>query len=265
MSSGGPTKDGNGKDRDKQGPVIKDSLRKPLPKRFYKEAMVAPRAGGFAVLLDGRGVKTPAKRDLVLPTQALADAVAAEWAAQGTHVDPDTMPLTRIANSAIDAVADRMPEVRADIAAFAASDLLCYRATSPAGLVAAQTKHWNPVLDWARDDLGARFVLGDGIVHVAQPKGAIDAFEKAIAPLDPFRLAALHVMTTLTGSALLALACARGRISVEEAWRAAHVDEDWQIAHWGEDHEAAERRKRRRADFEAAARLIALLGGAAAP
>src|SRR5262245_23138081 len=262
MSGTGPTKDGNGKGPDKPGPVIKDSLRAPLPKRFYKEATVAPRTGGFAVLLDGRGVKTPAKRDLVLPNEALADAVAAEWAAQGTHIDPAKMPLTRIANSAIDAVVDRRAEVAADIAAFAASDLLCYRATSPAGLVAAQDKHWNPVLDWARDDLGANFVVGDGVVHVAQPKEAVATFEKALAPFDPFRLAALHVMTTLTGSALLALACARGRISVDEAWRAAHVDEDWQIAHWGEDYEAAERRKRRRADFEAAARFIALLGGA---
>lgn len=258
----GPAEGGNGKDRDKQGPVIKDSLRPPLPKRFYKEATVAPRPGGFAVLLDGRGVKTPAKRDLVLPTEALADAVAAEWAAQGAHIDPDTMPLTRFSNTAIDAVADRMPEVAADIAAFAASDLLCYRASSPAGLVAAQNKHWDPVLDWARDELGARFTVGDGVVHVAQPKETIAAYEKAIAPFDPLSLAALHVMTTLTGSALLALACARGCIGVDEAWRAAHVDEDWQIAHWGEDYEAAERRKRRRTEFEAAARLITFLGGA---
>jgi chaperone required for assembly of F1-ATPase len=237
----------------------KDSLRPPLPKRFYKSVTVARRDKGFAVLLDGRSIKTPKKKDLVLPTKALADAVAAEWAAQTGRIDPDTMPLTRIANTAIDAVADHMREVAADIAAFAGSDLLCYRATAPEGLVTRQKAHWNPVLDWARDALGAGLSLAEGVVHVAQPKEALAGIERALEALDPFRLASLHVMTTLTGSALIALAHARGRLNLEDAWAAAHVDEDWQIEQWGRDAEADARRTKRFAEFEAASRLMTLL------
>ena len=238
----------------------KESLRPPLPKRFYKSVTVAPRDQGFAVLLDGKGIKTPAKKDFVLPTKALADAIAAEWAAQKERIDPDTMPLTRITNTAIDAVAGHMREVAADIAAFAGSDLLCYRAAAPEGLVARQSAHWSPVLDWARDALGAGLVLAEGVVHVAQPKEAVAGIERALEGLDPFRLASLHVMTTLTGSALIALAHACHRLNLEDAWTAAHVDEDWQIEQWGRDAEADARRMKRFAEFEAASRLLQLLG-----
>jgi chaperone required for assembly of F1-ATPase len=146
-----------------------------------------------------------------------------------------------------------------DILSYAGSDLLCYRAEGPRGLIEAQAAHWDPVLAWAKSALGAPFVLAEGIVHVAQPRASLDRLREALEGHGPFCLAALHVMTGLTGSALLALAAALGRMTPEEAWKAAHVDEDWQIAQWGEDAEAASRRSARRRDYDAAARALALL------
>jgi chaperone required for assembly of F1-ATPase len=205
-------------------------------------------------------VRTPAKAGLVVPSRALAEAIAAEWEAQATHIDAATMPLTRLANTAIDGVAARHAQVCADIAAFAASDLVCYRAEGPEPLVQRQGRQWDPVLAWAGEALGARFEVASGLMPVAQPEGAAAAVAAALAGLDAFRLAALHVMTTLTGSALLALAHARGALSAEAAWAAAHVDEDWQIGQWGEDAQAAARRARRWAEMQAASRMLALLG-----
>lgn len=153
----------------------KDSLRPPLPKRFYKSVTVEPRDGGFAILLDGRGIKTPAKRDLILPVQSLADAIAEEWQAQGVHIDPATMPLTKLANSAIDAVAARAAEVADDIVAFAGSDLLCYRAESREGLVRRQSAAWDPVLAWAKRELGADFRLRAGLMPIEQSPETLDA------------------------------------------------------------------------------------------
>jgi chaperone required for assembly of F1-ATPase len=230
-----------------------------LPKRFYKDVAVKDKGAGAALLLDGKPVRTPAKKKLVLPGRALAEAVAEEWRAQGERIDPLTMPLTKLANSAIDGVAGREPAVTDDIMNHAASDLLCYRAPGPQALVDAQAKHWDPVLAWAKEALGAPLVLGEGVVHVAQPQASLDRLRESLAGRDPFTLAALHVMTSLTGSALLALAVAMGRLSPEEAWAAAHVDEDWQISQWGEDAEAAERRANCRRDFAAAARTLGLL------
>jgi chaperone required for assembly of F1-ATPase len=169
------------------------------------------------------------------------------------------MPLTRLVNSAIDGVTGREAEVRADIAKYAASDLVCYRAEVPAELVRRQAEAWDPILSWGREALAARLVLSEGIVPVAQPRAATAAVEGALAELDAFSLAAHHVMTTLMGSALLALAHARGRLTAEEAWAAAHVDEDWQIGQWGEDAEAKARRARRWAEMQAASRLLELL------
>jgi chaperone required for assembly of F1-ATPase len=244
----------------------KESLGKPLPKRFYKSvavSAVAPPQGegerAYCVLLDGRRVRTPGKRDLVLPTRALAEIVAAEWAAQGERIDPATMALTRIANAVIDAAAETMDTVAADIAAFAASDLLCYRATAPAELVARQNARWDPLLTWARDELDVDLTVTAGIVHVAQPEAALRRIRTALRALDAFRLAALHIMTTLTGSAVLALAAARGRITADEAWTAAHVDEDWQIEQWGWDAQAEASRRTRRGEFDAAVRLMELM------
>jgi chaperone required for assembly of F1-ATPase len=232
------------------------NMRPPLPKRFYKTAGVAERDGGFALVLDERGARTPAKNPLVLSTRPLAELLAAEWNAQGETIDPASMPATRIANSAIDGVATKIAEVRAEIASYASADLLCYRAREPEALVEAQAAAFDPVLEWARETLGARFVLSEGVMHVAQPQPALKAIEAALNEVDdPFAVAALHVMTTLTGSSLLALAAARGRLSAEDAWRAAHVDEDFQISRWGEDADAATRRAARWREMAAAAKV----------
>jgi len=240
-----------------RGPATgKGKVKPSLPKRFYKDVAVADDG---ALLLDGKPVRTPGKALLTLPSCALADAIAEEWRAQGERIDPTTMPLTKLANSSIDGVAGRERAVIDDIMAHAAADLVCYRAPGPQGLVEAQTKHWDPVLAWAKDALGAPLILGEGIVHVAQPQASLDRLRRELEDRDGFSLAALHVMTALGGSALLALAVASGRMTPEEAWNAAHVDEDWQISQWGEDAEAAERRANRRRDFAAAARLLKLI------
>jgi chaperone required for assembly of F1-ATPase len=236
------------------------NMRPAILTRFYESASVAPFEGGFALRLDGRGARTPAKRPLVFPTRALAELVAREWAAQGAAIDPSAMPATRIANSAIDGVAAAMPETRAELAAYAETDLLFYRAGAPEKLVAAQAAAYDSVLDWAHKTFGVRFILAEGIIHVRQPERALDAVRGALAAIDgPFALAALHVMTTLTGSILIALSVFRGAFSAEEAWRIAHVDEDFQIGIWGEDDEAMARRAARWREMAAAAAIAAAL------
>ncbi len=228
-------------------------------KRFYKQAGFEAGEGGFALTLDGRKARTPGRAPLALPTRPLAEAVAAEWEAQGDSVDPTTMPLTRLANSTIDGVAPRAEEVRADLVRYAGSDLVVYRAAEPEKLVTEQAAAWDPIHAWAHDELGAHFVLSEGVMFVEQPEGALSAIRAELArESSPFALAALHVMTTLTGSVLIALMHAAGRLSVEEAWRAAHADEFFQESRWGEDYEAAERRSRREAEFRAASRFLAL-------
>ena len=231
-----------------------------LPKRFYKDVSVADEGGGFGLLLDGKPVRTPGKAPLAVSSKALAERIADEWRAQGAHIDPKTMPLTKLANTAIDGVAGQRDAVIDDILAHARADLLCYRADGPEGLVARQTKLWDPVLAWAKDSLHAPLNLSRGIVHVAQPDASIAALRREIAKLDDFGLAALHVMTSLTGSALLGLAVALERLSPDAAWDAAHVDEDFQIGRWGEDADAKARRKTRKAEFDAAAQALELSG-----
>lgn len=241
--------------------AAQQAMKAPLPKRFYKEATAEARDGAFVVLLDGRTTKTPARQLIALPTRAAAEAIVAEWAAQGESIDPAAMPLTRLANSVIDGAAADMAAVAADAVKYAGSDLLCYRAGEPQRLVARQTALWDPVLAWARETFGARFVLAEGVMFVAQPAEAIAGIERAVAALrSPFALGALHVMTTLSGSVLLALAVAHRHLSAEESWTAAHVDEDVQMEIWGADAEAMARRERRFADFAAAARLLHLVG-----
>jgi len=234
---------------------------RPAPlRRFYRAASVGEAKGGFALLLDGRGALTPGKRRLVAPTRAVAELVAAEWAAQGETIDAASMPATRLANSAIDAVAAALAETEAEIVGYAAADLLCYRAETPATLVAAEKAAFDPVLDWAAEALGARLIVATGVVHVAQPEAALKAIAAALARYrSPFALAALSVMASLAGSALLALAVARGRLAAREAWRVAHVGEDFEIAQWGEDAEATRRREARWRDFEAAAKMLETL------
>jgi chaperone required for assembly of F1-ATPase len=232
------------------------AMRPPLPRRFYQKAGVEEAEGGFRVVLDGRPVRTPARGFLIAPSRQLAQAVAVEWDAQGETIDPATMPVTRLANSIIDGVAAAPRLVAADVEKYLGSDLLFYRADGPQRLVERQAPLWDPVLAWAREELGARFILAQGVVHAAQPEGAIAAARAAI-PTDPWRLGAVHVITTLTGSALLALALLRGRLTADEAWAAAHVDEDWNMEQWGRDEIALARRAARRAELNAAATVLA--------
>src|SRR5579862_4980915 len=236
------------------------SMRTVLPRRFYETAATAAAAGSYAVRLDDKPIRTPAHRVLAAPTLALTEAIAAEWQAQKDVIDPAKMPLTRLANAIIDGVADAPQPVAAEIAKYLASDLLLYRAGAPPGLVERQAQHWDPILDWARQALGADFKLGEGVVHVAQPEAALAAARAAI-PLEPWRLGAVHVITTLTGSALIALAMARGALAADAAWQAAHVDEDWNMAQWGRDEMAIARRDFRFAEFQAAATVLACSPG----
>ncbi len=236
------------------------AMRTPLPKRFYKEAMVTAGGAGHAVKLDGKPVRTPGRNLLELPTRSAADLVAGEFAAQDEVIDPMTMPVLRLANTAIDGVASDPQAVLEDILRFASSDLVCYRAEGPDGLVRRESEAWDPILDWARSALGARFYLAEGVMHVEQPREAIAAVGLHLRQrAEPMRLAALHVMTSLTGSALLAIAVEARAITAGEAWKAAHVDEDWNIYQWGEDAEAAARRAMRERDMMGAARLIEAL------
>lgn len=227
-------------------------------KRFYKDVTTAARGSGFAVLLDGRPIRTPAKLVVVVPTQPLAEALADEWRAQSEHIDPATMPLTRHVNTVRDGIEGREQDIRDDLARFAGGDLICYRADSPEGLVAAQAAAWDELLDWAHRALNCGLKRGTGLMPITQPAEAISAYAAAIANRQAYELAGLHTMTSLSGSAILALAVADGILSPEQGWAAAHVDEDWQIAQWGEDAEAQARRRFRQADFLAAARLVAL-------
>jgi chaperone required for assembly of F1-ATPase len=233
--------------------------RTKLRKRFYSQAHVGEAKGGtFPLLLDGKPVKTPARRALTAPKAPLAQAIADEWNAQAELIDPGRMPLTRLANAVIDAVADAPKPVADDMAQYLGADLLCYRAEAPPGLVERQTQAWDPVLAWAQRSLGARFKLAQGIVHVAQPNETIAAVRAKI-PTDPWRLGAVSAITTLTGSGLLALALAHGALEAEAAWAAAHVDEDWQMAQWGRDDAALERRAYRHAEFAAAVAVLRLV------
>lgn len=233
----------------------------PLPKRFYAEVTTAARDAGHAVLLDGRPVRTPGRALLVLPTAGIARLVAEEFAAQTSEINPVAMPVTRLANSAVDGVATDAVAVAEDIVKYAGTDLLFYRSSAPQALVEKQAAAWDPVLEWFHRELSARFSLAEGVMHVEQPRDAIEAVRRhVLARTDPFRLAAMHVMTTLTGSALISIAVEAGAVDVETAWNAAHVDEDWNIAQWGSDHEAEARRAFRKADMLSAAAVLDALG-----
>jgi chaperone required for assembly of F1-ATPase len=231
------------------------AMRPQLRKRFYANAQVVEKPEGFAVELDSRPVRTPARRVLAAPTRALAQALADEWQAQSDVVDPAQMPLTRLANTVIDGVAAARAAVMAEIENYLGSDMVFYRADTPAGLVAAQARAWDPVVAWARDELGARFVLTQGVTFVRQPDHALAAARAAIPP-DVWPLGAVHTITTLTGSALVALMLAGGRLSADQAWSAAHVDEDWNMALWGRDEVALQRRDYRFREMQAAARVL---------
>jgi chaperone required for assembly of F1-ATPase len=224
-------------------------------RRFYKDVTVTDELG---IALDGRTVKTPLKSPLQLPTRALAEAVAAEWAEQGAEIKPSTMILTKLANTAIDRVRTDRARIEAEVLDFANSDLVCYRADRPPELVQRHVKHWEPVIDWARMSLDAPFEVTQGIVHKAQPREAITAHALALKDLNDFELAAYHSIMTLTGSALIAMMLARHATTPEAAWTAAHVDEDYQIDQWGQDAEAQTRREVRHAEFMACCKFLEL-------
>lgn len=230
--------------------------RRELPKRFYERAEHVEVEGGFAIHLDGRPVKTPGKATLLLPTAELGAAVAAEWAAQEKEINPAKMPLTRISNSAQDAVSARYDDVADEITKFAGNDALCYRADDPERLVSKQRDLWDPVVDWAGRLLDGRFVLIEGIIHAAQPEALLRAYRARIGAETPLHLAALHTMTSITGSALLALAIKEGYLSADEVWAAAHVEEDFNIERWGEDAEAVQIRAYKRTEFDAAVLIL---------
>jgi len=234
-------------------------------KRFYDAAWAEPGEGGWRVVLDSRPVKTPSRASLMLPTKPLAGAVAAEWEAQGPKIDPATMPMTRLANTAIDRAAPRRNEVADQLLAYGETDLLCYRAEWPEKLTILQAQAWDPVLDWLRAEVGADLRVVAGVIPAPQSDEAIAALDKAVRSHDDFTLTAMHEMTSLTVSLVLSLAVVRGHMSAEDAWRAAHVDEDWQIGQWGEDASARQRREAQWDDMAAAARFLALLNETKGP
>lgn len=227
-------------------------------KRFWKTSAVAEDPNGFAVELDGRRIRTPAKAALLLPTRPMAEAVAEEWAAQGDLIDPLTMPVTRSANAAIDKVLHQRREVAEMLAAYGDTDLLCYRAETPQGLVRLQAAQWDPALDWAQATFGARLCPRSGVVH--QPQDA-EALEKLAAPvyhMTEFQLAGFHDLVSLSGSLVLAFAAARDWRPAEQIWQLSRLDENWQEAQWGVDDEAREQAETRRAAFLHAKRFFDL-------
>lgn len=226
-------------------------------RRFWKAATTAPVDGGYGVFLDGRPLMTPAKGALALPTPGLAEMVAAEWNAQHETIRPDTMPATRAANAAIDKVMPQFDEVAAIVAAYAESDLLCYRAESPAGLVARQAEAWDPLLEWSARCHGVRWVVTKGIMPCAQPAETLERMAAIVRGFGPFELTALHELVALSGSLVIGLALAGGVADAQSLWDASRIDEDWQIEQWGEDAEAAALTAARRAGFFAAADFFA--------
>lgn len=228
-------------------------------KRFYTSAAARRQAESHDIALDGKVVRTPAGRPLLLPNRALAEAVAGEWQAQGDVIVPATMPLTAIANTAIDRVAVARDDAVAGLMRYGETDLLCYRAEGPADLVARQGIVWQALLDWASLDLGATLVVTEGVVPVPQPPEALAALRGVLHGYDDFRLAALSTAVAATGSLVLGLALAEGRLSAEEAFAAAQLDETYQNEFWGEDAEAMARRATLDTDVAAAATIFRLL------
>jgi chaperone required for assembly of F1-ATPase len=237
----------------------REPLRPPLPKKFYTTASVAAEGPLFAVQLDGRGVRTPKKLRLALPTHGLAAAIAAEWQAQAGVIDPSTMPLTKMANTVIDGVIGAEAALVDEITRFSGSDLLCYPAQSPPALVDRQAAQWRPLLARMEERLGGSFAVMAGLMPIVQPAATLSSVAKRLNRCDAYQLAAVHVMTTLTGSAILAIARLDGEVTAAEAWQLAHLDEDFQIELWGADDEALSRRAFRWLEMQAADRLLLLV------
>ncbi|QGP79888.1 ATP12 family chaperone protein [Sphingobium sp. CAP-1] len=227
-------------------------------KRFYTDVTIVETPDGFAIRLDGRPVRTPARAPLALPTLPLAEAIAAEWRAQGETVDPASMPMTGLANAAIDHVAPGRADFAAGVARYAQSDLLCYRADGPDTLVARQAAAWEPLLDWARGRYDIGFAVTQGIIPVPQPDETLARLAAAVVALDPFTLTGLSTLVTLSGSLVCGLALVEGGQDRDAIWQAAEIDEAWQVEQWGEDAEASARAAKRTADFAMAATFCAL-------
>ena len=228
-------------------------------KRFYKEASARASEGGHEILLDGRPVKTPARAALQVASRSLAEAMAAEWDAQGEDIDPRAMPLTGLANAAIDRVAPDPQAFARSLAQYGESDLLYYRSDGPEPLRLRQDQAWDPLLAWARRRFDVDFEIVTGIMHRAQPPRTVEQLGRAIAARDPFELAALSPLVTISGSLIVALALFEGEVDIEGAWTASTVDEAWQTEQWGEDAEAALALANRRSEFEAAGRFLDLV------
>jgi chaperone required for assembly of F1-ATPase len=234
-------------------------VKRELPKRFYKDATVQPVEGGFAVALDGRVPKTPGMKQVIVPLQSIAEAMAAEWAAQDKEIDPMTMPMTRLVNSAVEAGEETVPALRDEIVKYAGNDLLLYRADTPETLVKRQEEMWDAVLVKLARQFGVSFQPTIGIVHQAQPPATLARLRGALESETLFPLTAMNAVMSITGSGLLALALWHGLVLPQEAWVAAHVDEDHNVSLWGEVEEITERRAKRKAEFDSAVRLMDLL------
>ncbi len=229
-------------------------------KRFWTEAVAEPCDGGYTVRLDARFVKTPLKAALTLPTLEMAQAIAAEWDAQTGLVKPQTMPVTRAANSAIDKIVPQFDEVAGLLAAYGASDLICYRAEGPQALVSRQKLAWDPLISWSADALHAPLVATAGVIHIAQPEQSLIRLTAQLTMLDPFRLAGIHDLIAISGSLVLALAITHRKVTAKQAWDLSRIDETWQQDLWGIDDEAAELAAYRRAAFLEADRFYQLCG-----
>ncbi|HEY6916551.1 MAG TPA: ATP12 family protein [Allosphingosinicella sp.] len=228
-------------------------------KRFYKDVTVEEQAGDHAVHLDGRPIRTPARAPLILPTKALARAIAGEWEAQAEEVDPRSMPLTGLANAAIDRVSQDRAAFAEGLSRYGEGDLLCYRAEGPDSLVSRQGAIWDPLLEWGRSRFDVDFTLVRGIMHSPQPASTLERLAGAVASRNAFELAGLSPLVTISGSLLIALALAEDAIDLDTAWTAATLDEAWQVEQWGEDAEAKAALDARRRDFAAAHRFLTLL------
>ncbi|MEO7654439.1 MAG: ATP12 family protein [Sphingomicrobium sp.] len=228
-------------------------------KRFWKDARVAEAEGGWGIALDGKSIRTPAKADLIVPTRRLADAIAAEWNAVEGDIDPRAMPLTGLANAAIDRVAPDRAAFAATLAKYAEADLACYRAETPPKLAERQVRDWDALLGWARRRFDVDVAVTTGLTHVEQPVATVERLAHEIAALDAFRLAALSPMVTASGSLVAALAVLDGAYEAKKAWDAVSVDDAWQAERWGTDAEAAAALAGRKADFLAGARLLELV------
>ncbi|MGH6659130.1 MAG: ATP12 family chaperone protein [Sphingomicrobium sp.] len=230
-------------------------------KRFWTLAELKHGEQGWTIELDGKPLRTPARKPLELPAEPLAAAILAEWAGAGEEIDPRAMPLTGLANAAIDHVAPDPPAFAGTLAKYAEADLLCYRAEGPRALVDRQAQAWDPLLAWARRRFGVDFTVTSGLVHVAQPPATVERLAHEVRKLGPFQLAGLAPVVTIGGSLVAALALLDGVFGAEASWDAVSLDERWQIEQWGDDAEAVAALANRRSDFLAAARFLEMLGG----